>query len=238
MKAQEPILYPVVCFMTGYTPNGGGVWKYILHGSSHGVLRRNLPVMTQVLHFLDFKISPRILRERWRHKPLRESYNGNFGLNYTNVIYPDSGGFTQMHDPNLNLSDYDVPAHRLAEGITSLQVDLGADIIASLDYPIPLGLADEEVRRRIGMTLDNALRTARCLAESPKEKKPALYVPIHGPTPDAMQQFVRDLCERVDAEGLTSYVQGLAVGSMVPLRRSNQAGQIVAFVRAAGSAMS
>lgn len=235
-RIAESILYPVVCFITGTTPNGGGIWKYILHGSPQGLLRRNLPVLTQVLHFLDFNVSPHILNDRWR-KPLSESYNGNFKLNYKGPIFTDSGGFTLMFDPNLNLAKYGIMPEKLAEGILKLQIDLGATLVASLDYPIPPNLDESEVRRRMAATLENALRSARYLASIPEQKRPLLYVPIHGPTPDSLSQFTHDLLERFKVEGLETLLAGLALGSMVPLRKAHRTDEILAFTRAARSAM-
>src|SRR2546429_8322884 len=49
-----PLLFPVVSLITGTTPRGGGLWKYILQAHSCGLMRRNKPLLTQVLHFLDF----------------------------------------------------------------------------------------------------------------------------------------------------------------------------------------
>lgn len=229
-------LYPVVCFVTGTTPNGGGIWKYVLHGSEHGLLRRNLPVMTQVLHFLDFAVSPQMLQERWR-KPLREKYNGNFGLNYTESIFTDSGGFTLMFDPELDLTRYGIPKDKLAEGILRLQLDMGANFIASLDYPIPPKLAPSEAKRRMDATLKNAIRTAQILAEMDATTRPQLYVPIHGTTPEAMRAFIQKLLKRLKAEGLSDILYGLALGSMVPLRTSKRSGEILNYVEAAREEM-
>ncbi len=235
-KTVVPTLYPVACFITGTTPNGGGIWKYILHASPQGLLRRDLPVLTQVLHFLDFRISPSMLEKRWR-KPLRESYNGNFQLSYKAPIFADSGGFTLMFDPDLDLAAYNIMPEQLAEGILKLQIDLGSTLVASLDYPIPPNLDENEVQRRMAGTLDNALRSARYLATVPKEKRPRLYVPIHGSTPDNLGQFVRDLLVQFKSEGLDVLLDGLALGSMVPLRKAHRTDEILAFTRAARAAM-
>lgn len=237
MKRQmEAILYPVTCFITGTTPNGGGIWKYILHASRHGLLRRNIPVLTQVLHFLDFRVSPRQLENRWR-KSLRENYNGNFQLQYKAPIFTDSGGFTLMFDPDLDLSAYNIMPDQLAEGILQLQIDLGADLVTSLDYPIPPGLDISEVERRMVSTLDNAMRSARYIANLPQAQRPLLYVPIHGPTPELLGKFVSTLLERFEVEGLSSILSGLALGSMVPLRKTHRTEEIVKFTRAARRSM-
>src|SRR5205807_7425693 len=49
-----PLLFPVTCLITGTTPRGGGIWKYILQAHPFGLMRRNNPIITQALHFLDF----------------------------------------------------------------------------------------------------------------------------------------------------------------------------------------
>lgn len=233
----EPVFYPVVCLITGSTPRGGGVWKDILHGHPRGLLRRDppLPLMTSALHFLDFRVSPPALR-RWREKPLRQHYafseDGRPPPRWAGELFVDSGGFALILDPDLDLSPYGIPSRRLAEGILQLQLDLGADRIASLDWPIPPGLAPEEARRRMRRTLEAAVRTGWALAELPPHRRPRWMVPIHGPSPEAAADFARSVLQRLEAEGLLPLVSGLAVGSMVPRRRNGWVGEILAFVRA------
>ncbi|HZS09265.1 MAG TPA: DUF5591 domain-containing protein [Blastocatellia bacterium] len=233
-----PILYPVVSFITGTTPNGGGIWKYILHASEHGLLRRNLPVLSQVLHFLDFSISPQSL-ERWREKPLRQHYNGNlhtqYKVNYTSDIFLDSGGYTLMFDPDLDLSDFGMQQDQLPEGILKLQIQLGATFAASLDYPIPPNLDEQEADRRQRLTLDSALQSARLIAQTNTLTK--LYVPIHGSTPEHLAEFVKNLTKRLQAEGLTEQVYGLALGSMVPRRKGGRFDEVLEFAKSARKSM-
>jgi len=238
MIPMSPILYPVVSFITGTTPNGGGIWKYILHASEHGLLKRNLPTLSQVLHFLDFSVSPKSL-ERWRQKPLRQHYNGNlnttYKLDYTGDIFLDSGGFTLMFDPDLDLSGFGMPQDRLAEEILELQIQLGATFAASLDYPIPPGIERREANRRQRLTLQSALKSARRVAEKSTPTK--LYVPIHGSTPEHLAKFVNDLIAKLKAEGLTEQIYGLALGSMVPRRKRGSFDEVIEFFRAARKTM-
>ncbi len=228
----QPVLYPVVSLITGSTPRGGGLWKYILRLHPHALLRRNLPVMSQVLHFLDFKVSPRALAQ-WRQKPLRMHYNGNFGLRWTAPLFLDSGGFTLMYHREVDLSPYGIHSESLQYGIFQLQLDLGADILVSLDYPIPPGLDREEIRYRMAQTKENALEATRLLQALPPSSRPRLFVPVHGPTPEALASFISDLWAYLGAEGLREAVTGLALGSMVPKRKNGWNGEILAFVRAA-----
>jgi len=226
---REVVLYPVVSFITGTTPNGGGLWKYVLRGS-HGLLRRNLSVMTQVLHFLDFSISPAAL-QRWRAKPLRAHYNGLLGLDYTGDIFADSGGFTLLTDPDLDLTDYAMPSSQLAEHITQLQLDLGSNYLVSLDYPIPPNLSPEDAQKRQYQTLQNALRTARYLRDH-NHSGVKLYVPVHGRSSHDVQQFTLKLLEAFEHEGLANQIYGIALGSMVPLRKLSMESSILDFCRA------
>jgi len=225
----NPVLYPVVCFLTGSTPRGGGIWRDILWAHPLGLLRRDppLPLLTSALHFLDFKVHPPSLA-RWREKPLREHYP--FG--WRGELFVDSGGFSLILDPHLDLSRYGIPPEQLPEGILGLQLDWGADRIASLDWPIPPGLDPEEAKRRQQATLNAALRTGRRLAEMPPERRPRWLIPVHGTDPEDLTAFLREILGRLQAEGLLELADGVAVGSLVLRRRNGWAAEILAFVRA------
>ena len=60
-----PILYPVISFMTGSTPRGGGLWKYLLRD----LMKHDVPMLSQVLHFLDFPA--------WKGKHLQQVASKN-----------------------------------------------------------------------------------------------------------------------------------------------------------------
>jgi len=134
----SPTLYPVACFITG-----SGIWRDILWAHPLGLLRRDppLPILTSALHFLDFRVRPPALA-RWRSQPLRARYRPY--ADWRGELFVDSGGFALILDPHLDLSRYGIPPDRLPEGILGLQLDWGADRIASLDWPIPPGLDPEE----------------------------------------------------------------------------------------------
>ncbi len=219
-------LYPVVSFITGTTPNGGGLWKYILRGP-HGLLRSNRPVMTQALHFLDFRVSPAAL-SRWRTKTLRIHYNGHFGLNYTGDLFVDSGGFTLLTDPDLDLSEYGFLSSHLAEHITQLQLDLGSTYLVSLDFPIPPNLSPKDAIERQRKTLQNALTAARYL-QALGDGHSKLYVPVHGRDPQDVKQFTQCVFEAFEREGLLDQIYGIALGSMVPLRKASMESSILEF---------
>jgi len=230
-------LYPVVQMITGSTPNGGGTWKWLLHGLDQGILRQNIPVMVQALHFKDYSISPAALG-RWRAKPLYEHYNGSlrtagdYTVSYTGEIFCDSGGFTFMFGSPAGLERFGLSGPNLQEELLKLKIDLGARKVVSLDYPIPPGLERSAAKQRLSDTLDNALRAARFLQEQPQGKRPSLVLPVHGASAQQAGTFTRILLAKLEGEGLMDVVSGLGLGSMVPLRRNHRTAEIVAYVKA------
>ena len=142
-----------------------------------------------------------------------------------------------MYHRELDLSLFGIHSESLQSGIFQLQLDLGADIVVSLDYPIPPGLDREEIQYRMEQTKKNALEAALLVQALPSSNRPQLFVPVHGPTPEALASFISDLLAYLTAEGLRDAVTGLALGSMVPKRKNGWNSEILAFVRSARNAM-
>jgi 7-cyano-7-deazaguanine tRNA-ribosyltransferase len=227
-----PLLLPVVSFVTGTTAQGGGIWRYVLHGNTEfGLLRRNMPLMTQVLHFLDFNISPKSLAQ-WRGKTLRDRYNETHeNLNYSAPLFLDSGGYKLLTNSQLDISKYGVPQDQdLPKHIVNLQRDFGGDIIASLDYPLPPNLVRNEAIERMEKSRRNAIIASRYLDES-KDYSPLLYIAVHGQTGDDIRSYVKGVFEDRGENGLSKRSFGLAIGSLVPLRGSRKYIKIIELVR-------
>ncbi len=202
-----PILYPVVSFMTGSTPRGGGLWKYILRD----FMKNDVPMLSQVLHFLDFPINGKSL-EKWRSKTVREWYREVNGQ-YNAPLLLDSGGFKLLYKTGIDLSEFGIDAETEAEDILALQDDMGGDMVASLDYPLPPGLDRAEAETRMNRTLQNAFRVAERIAD--RQNPPFLYVCCHGQSRVDIEKYVRKVFDRLLGV-LPAF--GLAVGSLVPLR--------------------
>jgi 7-cyano-7-deazaguanine tRNA-ribosyltransferase len=225
-EIDTPALFPVVCFITGTTPRGGGLWKYILQADeNNGLLRRNIPTMSQVLHFLDFSSSDSKALEKWRMAPIREHYNSDdsLNLNYTAPIFLDSGGFKLLWSDNLDLSDYglSIQGDDGVQTILDLQQDFGGNIVATLDYPLPPGLASSEALERMKRSRDNAVQTALKL-EKNGEQNPFLFVAAHGRDKTTIGQYVQLVFKEFKKNGLSDFPFGLAVGSLVPLRGAHK----------------
>lgn len=229
-----PLLFPVVALITGPTPRGGGLWKYILQADTeHSLLRRNIPVMSQVLHFLDFSSNNKNVLRRWRTTGWRERYRTEVTpeVNYTAPFFLDSGGYKLLWNDTIDLSGYGLSIKTDGPGtILQLQRDLGGDIIATLDYPLPPGLAQVEAEERSNMSIDNAIIAARRLSGDPSYR-PFLFVAAHGQDRASMDRYVRGVLRRLREEGLDQYPLGLAVGSLVPLRGSKKNTAIIDILR-------
>jgi 7-cyano-7-deazaguanine tRNA-ribosyltransferase len=220
--------------MTGTTPRGGGIWRYVLQGNQeHGVLRRDLPVLSQVLHFLDFGFGPNILK-KWRQRPLRDVYNNEHaGLDYQAPLFLDSGGFKLLFNSQLDLTEYGLsPDDRLPDRVLELQRDMGGDLIATLDYPLPPNLERSEAEWRMNRSRQNALIAAQRLLGMP-DYTPLLYVAAHGQTGGDIQRYVAQVFQEREQNGLAETSVGIAIGSLVPLRGGQKYRQIVEIVRGA-----
>jgi 7-cyano-7-deazaguanine tRNA-ribosyltransferase len=235
-----PMLFPVACLVTSTTARGGGLWKYLLHANKqHGLMRRNMPIMVQVLHFLDFRVSPQAIAE-WRTRPLRDTYNMTHqGLNYNAPLFLDSGGFKLLFNTRLDLSAYGIPDYdgtgRQARDVLRLQRDLGGDIVATLDYPLPPGLNRNEAHVRMQKSQANAYEAARCLATEPefRDYTPLLFVAVHGWDRESIRNYVKQIFSDMKHNGLADVPFGIAIGSLVPLRGSKKYIAILEIVRGA-----
>jgi tRNA-guanine family transglycosylase len=244
---QTPFLFPVAFLMTGTTARGGATWKYILQDQApetkqHTLMRRNSPLLSQVLHFLDYRVSPASV-QTWRKKSIKGLYNEQIeGLNYKAPLFLDSGGFKLMWRTGLDLRNYGISLEegQEAESILKFQKDLGGDMIATLDYPLPPNLLPDEAKKRMNRSLENALQTARLLREDEefRDYNPFLYMAVHGLTPEAITDYVQKLFATINKENLGDINFGLAIGSLVPLRKDLQKkAEMISIIRAAISAV-
>ena len=208
---ETPVLYPVVNFVTGTSTRGGGIWKYILKI----LMQRQIPILSQILHFLDFPLTGRYL-ENWRGKSMREHYREQNGV-YESALFLDSGGFKLLYNTGMDLQEFGIHKETEAEDILNLQLGFEGDIVASLDYPLPPNLARPEAEARMKQSLANAVQVAERLATNTSEMPtmPYLYTCCHGQSGEDISDYVSQLFAQMGGI-LPSF--GLAVGSLVPLR--------------------
>ncbi|WP_297509717.1 DUF5591 domain-containing protein [Thermococcus sp.] len=215
---QEFTFFPVVNFMTG--PPGvlrnGGIWKSI----KRGIIRElKLPaIMTQVLHFVDFDLSEKSFNEWFEGGRTLKDWIAQENPEYSPTLFADSGGFKLLYNKEYDLSKYKLKA--TPESILDLQLKLGADYVASLDYPIPPGLNEKETKERMGKSILNAVRLMELVYDTYK----ALvfpYLAVHGRSYKEIQYYLNSLVGALEEAGFNRYSNypfGLAIGSMVPIK--------------------
>ena len=213
-KLATPYLYPVINFLTGTSTRGGGVWKYILKI----LMQRQTPMLSQILHFLDFPLTGRYLAN-WYGKSMREHYREQNGV-YDGALFLDSGGFKLLYKTGLDLEEFGIHKETEAEDILNLQLGFEGDIVASLDYPLPPNLARPEAEARMEQSLTNAVRVAERLTTNTAEIRtvPYLYTCCHGQSGEDIANYVHRVFARI-GDLFPSF--GLAVGSLVPFRGKN-----------------
>ncbi|WP_435180510.1 tRNA-guanine transglycosylase [Halorussus sp. AFM4] len=221
-RIQTPELLPVVNLIGGTTTESGGIWRYT---------RRHLfesdsvqGIMFQAMSFLDYNLTPDNLEE-WREKPLKQHFEeSDVEPGFDQPLFIDSGGFKLMNStkfgqtPGEGGSENDWDIYTNPESILDLQLDYGADIIATLDFPIPQNLNKEETTERMEKSIDNAVETLQLLDERELEETPSMYVAIHGHNYEDINWYVSQFLDRADE--LDEAFEGFALGSLVPLSSS------------------
>lgn len=222
---ETPAFFPVVSFIGGPTVKSGGIWS---RTRNHLFGEPEFQgAMFQAMSFLDFNLSPDSLEE-WREQTIHEHFTGHEPVkphhdqpdDFTQPMFVDSGGFKLLNSdtfgdaPEEGGDDNDWGIYTNPESILDLQLDYGADIIATLDYPIPPKLNDEETTQRMEDSIDSAIRCLELLED--KENPPAVYVAIHGHDYETINWYVGKFLDR--AEHIDKSFEGFAVGSLVPLR--------------------
>ncbi len=99
-------------------------------------------------------------------------------------------------------------------------------IFATLDYPLPPGLAQLEAKERMQKSIQNAVNAAMYLQENP-DYQPFLYAAVHGQDRASIGSYVQLVFEKFQEKDLKNYPFGLAVGSLVPLRGAGKNSAII-----------
>ncbi len=205
--------------------------------------------MFQAMSFLDFNLSAEKL-EKWRTEAegLHDWHTGHESPKdnpdppaFTQPLFVDSGGFKLMNSrtfgspPEEGGEENEWGIYTNPESILSLQYDYGADLLATLDYPIPPDLNEAEKHQRVENSIDSAVECIRLLHEDERYEdwEPTVYAAIHGHDHEEIAYYVSTLFQRTE---YPEAIDGLAVGSLVPLRSGN-IGTLVDIVQGATDAI-
>lgn len=234
---ETPAMFPVLNIIGGSTLKSGGVWRYMRDDI---IDEEHLQgVMFQAMSFTDFNLKPQNLDD-WRQQTFHELFE-----DLDAPVFVDSGGFKLMNSdtfgdvPEKGGSENEWGLYTNPESILGLQIDYGADILATLDYPIPPDLREEEQQERMERSIESAVRCLQLL-ESPdklqsnpnienrtverlyklkgEDREPGVFVALHGHDYEAVNWYVAEFLNRIGEENIGQAFQGFAIGSLVPFR--------------------
>ena len=227
-----PAFFPVLNLMGGPTPISGGIWSRLRNRLFGDDAFQG--AMFQAMSFLDFNLGPDQVN-KWRNEAdgLHDWFTGHQSPKdnpkppaFTQPLFVDSGGFKLMNSrtfadpPEEGGDENEWGIYTNPDSILELQYDYGADLLATLDYPIPPDLDDGEKYQRIEDSIDSAVECLRLLNEADKytDWNPTVYAAIHGHSHEEIAYYVSELRQRTD---YPESIDGFAVGSLVPLRSGN-----------------
>jgi 7-cyano-7-deazaguanine tRNA-ribosyltransferase len=244
-SVDTPALFPVINLIGGTTKKSGGVWRRMRDRLMSA--ERLQGIMFQAMSFIDYGVSPKNLNEFWRTETFHEKFE-----ELSAPVFIDSGGFKLMNSDTFGAAPSEGGAknewglYTNPESILGLQLDFGADIIATLDYPVPPNLNAEEREERMLKSIESSIRCLQLLddpsqldpdtflnptvaeriqsggfnPENGGQERPGVYVAIHGHDDEWVSWYVQKFIERVEEEDLEGSFEGFAIGSLVPLRSS------------------
>lgn len=235
-----PAMFPVINMIGGTTEKSGGVWRRMrddLISTDH-----LQGVMFQAMSFTDYGVTPENLKSVWRSETFQERFP-----ELDAPVFIDSGGFKLMNSTTFGQAPQEGGAenewglYTNPKSILGLQIDFGADIIATLDYPIPPDLQEDEKTDRMRRSIESAVECLQLihepssLAEGFQENEdaaerlaervrsgdePGVYVALHGHDYETVNWYVGNFLDRIQGTAIESTFEGFAVGSLVPLRSS------------------
>ncbi|PSP32720.1 tRNA-guanine transglycosylase [Halobacteriales archaeon QH_10_67_22] len=198
--------------------------------------------MFQAMSFTDYGVSPENLNDFWRQQTFHERFD-----DIDAPVFIDSGGFKLMNSntfgaaPEKGGTPNEWGLYTDPKSILGLQLDFGADMIATLDYPIPPNLKEEEIVERMNRSIDSAVECLRIIdqpdlldekfdinsraadrlrARKVAGEEPGVYIALHGHDYETINWYVGNFLDRANEIDLDTSFEGFAIGSLVPLRDS------------------
>ena len=196
-------LYPLVNVITGSPPpfRNGGIWKFVKRALFRELKLKNF--IMHAYHFFDFSLSrPRL--ERWLNMSIKE-WISRYGGGAVEDLFVDSGGYKFLTAGVSEKYGIRIDYRNTLE----LQLRMGADRVASLDFPYPPWLSEDEKLRRREMTE----RGWEYLMEL---EHPRPYFVVHGHEYREVRAFAEKLKGVVRREDI-----GVAIGSLIPVRKEH-----------------
>ena len=199
---ETPAFFPVVAFYCGGSKKkyfGGGIYRYIKE-----YLGDFDTALGSVAHFLDFAYS-----EKRVSYAMKKTIKEWFGFKGT--LFIDSGGYKLINIKSTcknKLTGHGSFSLIIEpEIILDYQIRMGADIAATLDFPLVPGINRKEMRRRIRKSSEYANRAKTIAEENGHDIK--IYAAIHGHNAEDILYCLSSINDGFD---------GYAIGSLVPMK--------------------
>uniref|UniRef100_UPI00403F24C6 tRNA-guanine transglycosylase n=1 Tax=Haladaptatus sp. DJG-WS-42 TaxID=3120516 RepID=UPI00403F24C6 len=230
----------------GSTLASGSGWRHFRDNILHTEELQG--TMFQAMSFLDYGVTANTLR-RWRQRTFEEHLQNwdewDKSKHINSPIFIDSGGYRLMNSdtfgeaPTEGGAENEWGIYTNPDSVLKLQVDFGGDIFATLDYPIPPDLKEDEQDERMERSIESAVRCLKLIDDPDKieiledgdektverlknrkaaDEEPAVFVAIHGHDHETIHWYVSEFLERAKEEGVSDQFHGFAIGSLVPLR--------------------
>lgn len=212
-KLETPYLFPVMSFFCGgdwSSKFGGGIYRDIKEFLMNPSFQRFFPgVMTSIAQINDFPVKKEKFEDLYLSKTISEWFN------YNGFIFVDSGGFKLLTNGGIKGIDFEI---KTTDDVLKYQKKFGADIIASLDYPIHPKLKSRIKNKRINFSIKNAVFLMKN-----KPKDSLAYLAVHGHTEEELRFFLEKLLNGIDKNGISwNKIDGIAIGSLVPVRHDKE----------------
>ncbi len=221
-KLETPFLFPVMSFFCGgdwSSKFGGGIYRDIKEYLMKPEFEKFFPgIMTSIAQINDFPVT----KDKFENVYLSQTVSKRF--NYKGILFVDSGGFKLLTNGGIHGKDFDIENRRQ---VLEYQKKFGADIIASLDYPIYPGIKKAERKNRINFSIRNAIYLIKN-----KPRKTLSYLAVHGHSKEELKFFLDKLLNGIDRNGISfRRIDGIALGSLVPLRKDRE--KIIEIIKSA-----
>lgn len=210
---ETPCFFPVIAFYCGGNWTsffGGGIYR----GIKEFLMNKKYSnffngILTSISHLVDFTNTKEKINNLYLKKSICEHFN------HKGILFVDSGGYKIMTNGGIKGKDFEIPDNQ--EIILNYQKKFGADIIATLDYPISINEKPYFKRKKTELSIKNAMYV---LERKPKKK--LTYLPVHGHSKKTLNNYFAKIMKKIDGEGISNRKKfdGIAIGSLVPLKNN------------------
>jgi tRNA-guanine family transglycosylase len=219
---ETPNLFPVINFYAGGTKNsvyGGGIHRTIKEFMTGEEAVNGIDcseyfdgVMMSVASLTDYNLNKERF-ESYLSTPIKQR---EVFENFEGLIFVDSGGFKVLNNGKIEGKQFEMDFDQRTA--FDIQQKLGGDIIVNLDHPITPDDTFETRKKKAKQTAENAAEFIRLSSGNTASR----YLTLHGYNYSMIDTFLEELKTVLGTEIGQSAFDGIALGSLVPLKDNKQ----------------